>query len=298
MSAQDTDRILTELKEKVLRWTPEVGRLHTAIDGLMVVRRVQENEAVHLFDAPMIGVTLQGTKHSVIGKDEYRYGQGHCLINGIDMPTISRITSISPEKPFLAVALLLDRALVARLAEETPVPPSASMHNKPVAVADADPKVLDAFLRLINLLDQSSEVPIMAPLIKREIHHRLLLGPQGDWLRAVCASGTRTNQIALAVTWIRDHYRETLQVDELARMVNMATSTFHRHFKDVTDSSPLQFQKQLRLHEAKRLMLFDRHDVTAASLAVGYESPTQFSREYKREFGAPPREDVFKRAPR
>lgn len=296
---KDTDfiQINEEVKEKVLRWTPETGRLPTAIDGFMVVRRTRENEVVQLFDVPLVGITVQGFKHSVIGNESYEYGEGHCLINGIDMPTASRILSISPEKPFLAVALTLNRELIAQLAAETLPAQRHGIHHKAVAVAKVDIKVLAAFLRLINLLDEPEEIPVMAPLFIREIHHRLLAGPQGEWLRAVCTDGTRTNQIARAITWLRENYTEPLHVEALARMVNMATSTFHRHFKDVTNSSPLQFQKQLRLYEAKRLMLLNRHDVNNAAHAVGYESSTQFIREYKREFGAPPRRDVNRMRP-
>ena len=290
-------RTMAELKERVLHWTPDTGRLPTAIDGFMVVRRVQQDEVVNLFDTPLIGVTIQGSKDSVIGNENYRYGVGHCLLTGIDMPSTSRLSGISPELPFLAVALTLDRELIASLAAESEPSQKPSTRNKAVAVAEVQPKVLGAFLRLIRLLDEPAEIPVMAPLIIREIHHRLLLGPQGEWLRAICTNGTRTNQIAKAITWLRENYREQLQIDDLAKMVNMATSTFHRHFKEVTDISPLQFQKQLRLYEAKRLMLFDKHDVNNAAHAVGYESSTQFIREYKREFGAPPRRDVSRMQP-
>lgn len=297
MDSDERARTISELKERVLRWTPKTGRLPTAIEGFMVVRRVQQNEVVNLFDTPLIGITIQGSKDSVIGNDNYRYGEGHCLLTGIDMPSSSRLTGLSLEKPFLAVALTLDRDLIAGLASESESTQKPSLRNKAVAVAEVEPKVLETVLRLIRLLDEPGEIPVMAPLIIREIHHRLLLGPQGEWLRAICTSGTRTNQIARAITWLRQNYREPLQVDDLAKMVNMATSTFHRHFKEVTDISPLQFQKQLRLYEAKRLMLFDKHDVNNAAHAVGYESSTQFIREYKREFGAPPRRDVSRMRP-
>ena len=292
MNGMDIARTNERLREKILRRTPGTGRLATAIDGFMTVRRNQDNEVVNLFDAPLVGVTVQGFKDSVIGNRHYRYGEGNCLITGIDVPSTSRILSASPQKPFLAVALALDRELIARLAGETTQLLGACSHNRAVAVTEVTPKVSDAFLRLIDLLDEPEEIPVMAPLIIREIHHRLLLGPQGEWLRTVCTTGTRTNRIARAITWLRENYKEPLHVDELAGMVNMATSTFHRHFRDVTDSSPLRFQKRLRLYEARRLLLFDKHDVNNAAYAVGYESSTQFIREYKREFGAPPRRDV------
>ena len=140
--------------------------------------------------------------------------------------------------------------------------------------------VLDAFLRLTELLDTPDQIPVLAPMIVREIHYRLLVGPRGRFLRAVNTAGSRGNRIAKAIAWLRNNYKEPLQVDELARKVNMAPSTFHRHFKQITTLSPLQYQKRLRLYEAQRLMLVENEYDSSACLAVGYESPTQFNREY------------------
>jgi len=145
---------------------------------------------------------------------------------------------------------------------------------------------------LVELLEKPEQIPVLAPLIIREIHYRLLIGAQGERLRMINMLGTQSNQIARTITWLRDNYKEPLQVDELARKVNMATSTFHRHFRLVTTLSPLQFQKRLRLYEAQRLMLVENEDAAIAALAVGYESPTQFNREYKRQFGEPPHRHV------
>jgi transcriptional regulator GlxA family with amidase domain len=161
-----------------------------------------------------------------------------------------------------------------------------------MAVVEVDPDVLDAFLRLVELLDRPEQIPVLAPMIIREIHYRLLIGPQGERLRMINTLGTQSNQIARSITWLKENYREPLQVDELARKVNMATSTFHRHFRQVTTLSPLQFQKRMRLFEAQRRMLVENEDASIAALAVGYESPTQFNREYKRQFGEPPHRNV------
>lgn len=161
-----------------------------------------------------------------------------------------------------------------------------------MAVAEVDPDVLDAFLRLAELNEKPEQIPVLAPMIIREIHYRLLIGPQGERLRMVNTLGTQSNQIAKSITWLRDNYREPLQVDKLARKLNMATSTFHKHFRQVTSLSPLQYQKRLRLYEAQRLMLSENEDAAVAALAVGYESPTQFNREYKRLFGEPPHRHV------
>lgn len=211
------------------------------------------------------------------------------MVTGVDMPAINYVTGASPEKPFLGVFINLDKYLIAQLAAD--IPPSSRLENgsyKGMAVAEVDPDVLDAFLRLTELLDKPKQIPVLAPMIIREIHYRLLIGPQGERLRMINTLGTQSNQIAKIITWLRDNYKEPVQVDELAGKVNMATSTFHRRFREVTTLSPLQFQKRLRLYEAQRLMLSENEDAATAGLTVGYESPTQFNREYKRLFGGPP----------
>jgi AraC-like DNA-binding protein len=279
------------LKEKLLRWMPSPGRYPTAIEGFMISRRHDAKELENCVYKPLVAVVLQGSKRSVIGSEEYRYGENHCLVIGVDVPSANHVIVASPEKPFLAVTLDLDKYLITQLAAEIPPKPGNGSY-KGMAVAEVDPDVLDAFLRLAELLDKPEQIPVLAPMIIREIHYRLLIGPQGERLRLINTLGTQSNQIAKSITWLRDNYKEPLQVDELARKVNMATSTFHRHFRDVTTLSPLQYQKRLRLYEAQRLMLVEDEDATIAALAVGYESPTQFNREYKRMFGEPPHRHV------
>lgn len=283
------------LKEELLRWLPKSGRYPTAVKGLSISRHDEPNQSENCFYSPVVGVVVQGFKRSMIGSEEYRYGENHSLLAGVDMPGITHITAASPEQPFLAVSLDLDPYLITRLAAEIPPPPPAKSGNasfRGVSVMEVDPDVLDAFLRLAELLKKPEQIPALAPITIREIHCRLLMGPQGQRLRMINTHGTRSNQVARAITWLRENYREPLQVDELARKVNMATSTFHRHFRQVTTLSPLQFQKRLRLYEAQRLMLVDNTDAGGAALAVGYESATQFNREYKRQFGEPPRKNV------
>jgi AraC-like DNA-binding protein len=279
------------LKEKLLRWMPEPGRYPTAIEGFMISRRHDAKELENCVYKPLVAVVLQGSKRSVIGSEEYRYGENHCLVIGVDIPSANHVIVASPEKPFLAVTLDLDKYLITQLAAEIP-PRLGNGSYKGMAVAEVDPDVLDAFLRLAELLEKPEQIPVLAPMIIREIHYRLLIGPQGERLRSINTLGTQSNQISKSITWLRDNYKEPLQVDELARKVNMATSTFHRHFRDVTTLSPLQYQKRLRLYEAQRLMLVEDEDAAIAALAVGYESPTQFNREYKRMFGEPPHRHV------
>lgn len=281
------------LKEKLLRRLPEPGRYPTAIEGFMISRRHDAKELENCVYKPLVAVVLQGSKRSVIGSEEYRYGENHCLVIGVDLPSANHVLDASPEKPFLAVTLDLDKYLITQLSAE--IPPSSRFENgsyKGMAVAEVDPDVLDAFLRLAELLDKPEQIPVLAPLLIREIHYRLLVGPQGERLRMINTLGTQSNQIARSITWLRENYKEPLQVDDLARQVNMATSTFHRHFRQVTTLSPLQFQKRMRLFEAQRRMLVENEDAAIAGLAVGYESATQFNREYKRMFGEPPHRHV------
>ena len=287
------ERTKNLLKEKLLGWMPGSGRYPTAVEGLTTVRRDEVNQPENCFHKPLVGVIVQGLKRSIIGSEEYRYGENQCLVAGVDLPSVSYITAATPEHPFLGLSLSLDKYLITQLAAE--IPPSSMPGNgsyKGISIAEVDPDVLDAFLRLVELHEKPAQIPILAPMIFREIHYRLLIGPQGERLRTVNTHGTQSNQIAKSITWLRDNYKEPLQVDELARTVNMATSTFHRHFREVTTLSPLQFQKRLRLYEAQRLMLSENEGAEVASLAVGYESPTQFNREYKRLFGEPPHRHV------
>lgn len=284
---------LGQLREKLSRLMPRPGKFTCAVLGLAYARREEVNKSENCFNRPVVAVVVQGFKRSVMGGEEYRYGEGHCLVAGVDMPSSSQIIGASPEEPFLAISLDLDRSLIARLAAEVPAPPgSGAGSGKALSIVEVDPDVLDAFLRLVEMLDRPEQIPALAPLVVREIHTRLLLGPQGGYLRQITTHGTQSNQISRAITWLKDNYREPLQVDRLAQQVNMATSTFHRHFKEVTTLSPLQFHKRLRLYEAQRLMLAENANATSAGMAVGYESTTQFNREYKRLFGEPPRRDM------
>lgn len=291
MGLERTNRLL---KEKILRWCPRAGQLPTVIQGLTLSRREDMNKLDSCFYKPTIGLIIQGFKRSIIGIEEFRYGQNHCLVVGVDMPSLSHLTVASPERPFLAVSLSLDKYLITRLATEIPASsrPESQASPRGMMVAEVDSGVLDAFLRLTELLEKPGQIPILAPLIIREIHYRLLIGPHGECLRMINTHGTQSNQISRAINWLRDNYREPLQVEALAKKLNMATSTFHRHFRQVTTLSPLQFQKRLRLYEAQRLMLTNDRDASTAALEVGYESATQFNREYKRLFGDPPHRDV------
>ena len=293
---RELERINAQIKETVLRRLPEPGTFDTAVKGLTFFRKQDVDCASCSFGKPHVAIVVQGSKCAVIGSQEYRYGENQDLITGVDMPSSFYILNPSPEKPFLAVSLELDGYLLSQLAAE--VPPSVRNGSRPcqgVTLAHAEPDLLGAFLRLTDLLDKPEQIAVRAPIIIREIHYLLLIGPRGNDLRQLNTLGTQSNQIAQAISWLRTNYREPLQVEELARRVNMATSTFHRHFKEITGLSPLQYHTRLRLYEAQRLMLTENQNASSASLAVGYESGTQFNREYKRLFGEPPHRDMSQR---
>lgn len=284
--------INAKLKEKILARTPVAGSHPTQISGLNFIRREQTNE-LRVFYKPFIGLTVQGFKRTSIGGEEYAYGKYHCFVAGMDMPSESYIEFATKEEPFLAISLDLDRSLVAALAVELGESGiKASGNSKGVAVMAADEKIMEAFLRITELLENPAEISVLAPLLIKEIHFRLLNGPQGAWLRAICSLGTTSNQVARAISWIRENFKSALNMEELAKKIGMSSSSFYRNFKQMTSVTPLQFQKTLRLYEAQRLMLANEVDVANAAYTVGYESSTQFIREYKRMFGKPPHRDI------
>lgn len=289
---QDTEKIYTTLSEKLLQRMPKAGDYPTAIPGFVLHRRDETNKPDGCFNRPILAVTIQGSKRTIVGNVEYRYGTCSCLVAGVDMPNMSYITDASPDKPYLVISLDLDSYLITQLAPQVAPSKNAAGASGGTAVAPTDPEIARACLRLVELLDKPEQIPLLAPLTVREIHLLLLLGPQGDLLKTLNTHGTQGNQVSQSINWLRENYKEPLDVDGLAARVNMAPPTFRKHFKAVTSMSPTQYHKHLRLYEAQRLMLEDKQDATSAGYAVGYESPTQFNREYKRLFGDPPQRNV------
>ncbi len=283
------------LKTALLKRLPVSGRIEPEIRGLALTRADEEAPALSCFYNPMVALVVQGFKRSVIGGHEANYGPLHCVTVGVDMPGVYQFSDVSPEHPFLSLSVKLDRQIIAHLMSEDPALACSGSEDEepqPVMTAAAGDELLDAFARLLDLMDTPQRIPVLAPLILREIHYYLLTGSLGRCLRLFSAAGTQSYRIAEATAWLRQHYAEPFDTEALAARVNMAPSTFNRHFRAVTSLSPLQFQKRLRLYEAERLMLQEGKDAGTAALMVGYESVSQFSREYKRQFGAPPRRDI------
>ncbi|MFC8824134.1 AraC family transcriptional regulator N-terminal domain-containing protein [Streptomyces sp. NPDC057137] len=265
----------------------------TAIEGLLM-SRVADVEPDHSLTEPLLVVMAQGGKRLLLGDEVYEYRAGQCLIVTTDLPVTGHFLGASREHPSLALGLVLRPAAIAPLLLQSAAPRRTSREAVPpsIATGDAGPELLDAVTRLVRLLDHPADVPVLAPLIEREILWRLLRGPHGGMIRQIGLPDSNLTHINRAVQWIRDNYAEPLRVDDLARLVGMSTSAFHRHFRTITATSPLQFQKRIRLQEARTLLLAHPDDVAGAGHLVGYDSQSQFTREYRRLFGAPPGRDA------
>jgi AraC-like DNA-binding protein len=241
---------------------------------------------------PGLALVAQGAKQVLLGEENYRYDQANYLVTSIDLPVSSQVVDASPERPYLCVMLRFDARAIAELLADADLPASPVTAGRGIAVSPLSEELLDTVLRLVRLLVAPRDLPVLAPLIERELLYRLLTSEQGPRLCHVATAGSRSHQISHAIDWLKNHYREPLRIDALATVVNMSPSSLHHHFRAITAMSPLQYQKQLRLQEARRLMLAGHCDVASAAHRVGYESPSQFSREYSRLFGAPPLRDV------
>lgn len=279
------------LKNRVQELFPAPGILQTGIKGFSAALRTAPTSNQHCFYKPMAILILQGKKQTILGSEKFTYNENQLVVTSIDIPTIGSIVEASPEKPFMTLIFDLDNYVISQLLSEGNYPQHETA-RRGMGIADADENLLDAFSRLAALVGQPERQKIMAPMIIKEIHYLLLTSPLGDILRTINTKGSQNNQIANAIAWMKENYRHPLKIDELAQKFNMAESSFYRHFSKVTTLSPLQYQKKLRLHEAQRLMLSENYDAANAAYEVGYESTSQFNREYKRMFGTPPKTNV------
>jgi AraC-like DNA-binding protein len=281
---------IARLAECIERYTGADGSHPTAVAELTLFRQSRPTELTAVLYEPSLCVIARGRKEVRLGDERHGYDPAHFLLVSVDLPVCGRVTHASAGEPYLGLQVTLDPATVGELLADGVDPPAAP--SRGLAVSALDPPLLDAVSRLVELAAAPPDVPALAPLVLREITYRLLTGPQGGRLRQIASAGAPAQRIAKAIRWLRDHFADPLSVTELARQVRLSPSAFHQHFKTVTALSPLQYQKRLRLQEARRLMLGDGLDAGEAAFRVGYESPSQFSREYRRLFGAPPRQDV------
>lgn len=284
---------LEAFRKSIARWTGNAERFDTPVPGLSLFRREETTAPTSGMYEPSICMVAQGAKRVLLGDDAYVYDARHYLITSVHLPTTVQILEASREKPYLGLLLKLDPREISQLMVDSNLPPPRPHQSgRGMATGEVTPPMLSAMQRLIDLLAEPEGIPILAPIIQREITYRLLVGDQGARLRQIASAGSQSHQIARAIEWLKGNFTKPLRIDDLAAHVRMSSSTFHHHFRSMTALSPLQFQKQLRLQEARRLMLTERLDAATAAFQVGYESPSQFSREYNRLFGAPPLRDI------
>jgi AraC-like DNA-binding protein len=282
-----------ELVELVARFAPTDGLHDTAIAPLQLMRASATTQGLPSVYEPGLCVVVQGCKQAMLAGEVFRYDPLNYLVISVTLPIVAQILEATPQKPYLCVRLTIDPREIGGLLLE------AGVDELPVAEAErglhvsrVSTPLLDAVLRLLQLLRTPRDVPVLAPLAIREIYYRVLIGGLGPRLRELAVADSHSQRIARAVDLLKRRYAEPVRVEEVADAVHMSASSLHHHFKLVTAMSPLQFQKQLRLHQARRLMLTEGIDAAAAGHRVGYESPSQFSREYRRLFGAPPRTEI------
>ncbi|MFO1105884.1 MAG: AraC family transcriptional regulator [Amaricoccus sp.] len=279
---------IEELRARVATACPE-GQRATSIPRLGLMRSDAPTVFGPGFYQPVVCFAAQGRKQiSVAGRD-YAYDSEHYLAVALDLPVMARITEASPEAPYLVIRLSLDPGLLAGLMLD--MPGAAGLRSPGLGIGRMEPDLLDAVLRMVRLIDRPEEAAALAPLVEREILWRLLLGPQGPMLRQIALADSRLARVGRAIGWIRAHFDQPLRIADLAERAAMSPATLHRHFRAVTAMSPLQYQKHLRLHEARRRLLVAHDAAQDVGFRVGYESPSQFSRDYARLFGAPPARD-------
>ena len=302
------------LSREIFRLAPRTGITFADVPGVRIIRRDDPSRQENILFPPCVCLTSQGGKQAVIGAESYEYGCGQFLLSSVDMPSSIKIVT-EEGKPYLALVVELDIPLLSQIFDEMDSAEvsgilssferdkgrerseedealASSQTSSSIRIGEVTPELLNAFLRLARIVDDKEKARFVAPLILREIHYYLASGPFGSYLRAFYANSSQSRQIARAVTYMREHCSERLRIEHLARMANMAESTFNRNFKKVTSLSPLQFHKHLKLYEARRLMLTENMSASMACFAVGYESQQQFTREYKRLFGNPPMKDI------
>lgn len=285
-----------QLAEALLRYThsqPGESPFMTAVKGMAILRSDHPKPPSRMIARPAMCIVAQGAKWVTFGDNRLEYRAGQALVIGVETPSIGRVVEASPEEPCLVLAFELDLAIMRSVVEGLDAPPRLS--GKPgrgVFVTDFQGPLADCALRLVRLLDTPKAIPTLYPLIMREICYWLLTGPHGGDVARMALANSPSQRVISAMHNLQSRFRETVRIDELAAIARMSTSAFHRQFKGLTSLTPLQYQKQLRLLEARRLMVSRALNVEAAALEVGYESLSQFSREYTRMFGAPPKRDL------
>lgn len=284
--------ILNEISAVIGRHVSKDGFQATPIERMTLVRSSTVTMPMPNVYRPQLCLVAQGHKEVTLGDRVFRYAPGRYGVVTYDLPAIGHVVEATPDKPYLCLYLDFDPVMLGELALRVPLQQQAPIRPIGKTVSDADAALLDATLRLLRLLDDPAALPVLGPLAEQEMLYRLLAGPDGARMRHITSSQGRVAQVGRAIAWIGQNFRERFSIEQLAAEVGMSPSSLHEHFRAVTALTPLQFQKQLRLQDARSLMLVQDIDVRTAAFRVGYESPTQFSREYRRHFGEPPGRDI------
>ncbi|MEU2296870.1 AraC family transcriptional regulator [Streptomyces antibioticus] len=271
----------------------------TAVDGVLISKVDRSDPPAPSMSGTVLAVIAQGAKRLALGDRVFEYGAGQYLVASVDLPVTGQFLRAEPERPALGFGLTLEPSAVAELLIEAgqggrAAPRGGAGASPGIAVSDAPAALLDAVVRLLRVLDEPRDRPVLAPMIKREILWRLITGEQGATVRQLGLADSGLSHVSRAVRWIREHYAQPFRVEDVARLSGMSVSAFYRNFQTVTAMSPIQFQKQIRLQEARLLLATRPGDVTGVGQRVGYDNPSQFSREYRRQFGVPPSRDAVR----
>lgn len=297
------DARLRELTWRIEQFAKTEGLTKTAIDALQLFRANKPSMGVYTVYEPSVCVIAQGEKQAVLGNETYHYSPLQYLVAAVDMPVMGQVLQATPEKPYLGFRLSLKPQLISDLLLASgglssartnggAGPASRSIARRGLFVSAINETLLDTVLRLMRLLETPTDIPVLGPLLIRELTYRLLQGDQGDTLAQIALADSHTQQITKVINILKRDFHKNLRIDDLAREACMSCSSLHVHFKTITNMTPLQYQKQLRLQEARRLLFAEQVDAATASHRVGYESPSQFNREYHRLFGLPPVRDI------
>ena len=287
------NELRTRLAQSIASLIGHQENLTTDIPGLQMFRRTAPTAPYTATYEPSLAVVARGRKRADLGRNTFIFDESRYLLTSLDLPVISQVVEASEKRPYLCFFLKLEIPMVRELLSHEEIhAPEVTSASPAMATGETTPELLDACCRLVELLNTPQDIPVLSGLIKREIIYRILRGPDGARLRAIATLGDQSHRTAKAITWVRANYAKPLRVEELAKIAGMGVSTLHHHFRALTAMSPLQYQKQLRLHAARERMLMDGLDAASAAFEVGYESASQFNREYNRRFGQPPKRDI------